>query len=137
MSNQLFFFPQERFLSSGTTDPDDETEYTWWIPITYTSKTVPNQDTYPTEWIKPNEQLDITGLPTAENWVIFNVHETGYYRVNYDSDNWAAIIQQMEDDHTTIDVKNRAQLLDDSFNLALAGLIYHIMYMRIFYFFKY
>jgi hypothetical protein len=46
----------------------------------------------------------------------------GYYRVNYNSDNWNAIIDGLRSStFHIIHVLNRAQLLDDSFNLARAG----------------
>lgn len=45
----------------------------------------------------------------------------GFYRVNYDEDNWNAIINQLYKDNKAIHVRNRAQLIDDAFNLALAN----------------
>jgi len=41
--------------------------------------------------------------------------------VNYEVDNWMALIQQLNDTPTDIHVLNRAQLIDDSFNLARSG----------------
>ena len=74
-----------------------------------------------------------------EEWLIFNVDQmgkflnndnkenvvwrsfvTGYYRVNYDYQNWKLIIEQLLKDHTVIPVSNRAQILNDAFNLARA-----------------
>ncbi len=43
--------------------------------------------------------------------------------MNYDAENWALIRAQLEGDHTKIDPLNRAQILDDAFNLARAGLL--------------
>lgn len=45
----------------------------------------------------------------------------GFYRVNYDEENWNALISQLHDDCNEIHVLNRAQLIDDAFNLALAN----------------
>ena len=47
----------------------------------------------------------------------------GYYRVNYDDQNWRLIIQQLKNDHTKIHVINRAQIIDDVLNIARAGLL--------------
>lgn len=47
----------------------------------------------------------------------------GFYRVNYDERNWNLIIQQLIEDPREISVINRAQLIDDAFNLARAGLL--------------
>ena len=47
----------------------------------------------------------------------------GYYRVNYDEENWNLIIKQLNEDHTKIHVINRAQIIDDALNLARVGLL--------------
>ena len=47
----------------------------------------------------------------------------GYYRVNYDEENWKLIIKQLNEDHTKINVINRAQIIDDALNLARVGLL--------------
>ena len=47
----------------------------------------------------------------------------GYYRVNYDEQNWKLIIKQLNTDHTKIHVINRAQIIDDALNLATVGLL--------------
>lgn len=53
----------------------------------------------------------------------FNFDFEGYYRVNYDQHNWNLIVQQLLDDPREISVINRAQLIDDAFNLARAGFL--------------
>jgi aminopeptidase N len=48
----------------------------------------------------------------------------GYYRVNYDQHNWALLISYLKSDNfEKIPPVNRAQLLDDSLNLARAGVL--------------
>lgn len=49
----------------------------------------------------------------------FNFVFKGYYRVNYDAENWQAIIDELHgESFNLIHELNRAQLADDSFNLA-------------------
>ncbi|KAG7172390.1 Aminopeptidase N-like 5, partial [Homarus americanus] len=73
-------------------------------------------------WMKDSEtHITIPSLPTKDQWVIFNLQETGYYRVNYDQDNWNLLIQQLLADHRVINTINRAQIIDDAMNLAKAG----------------
>lgn len=55
--------------------------------------------------------------------MIVNVREVGYYRVNYDVKNWGLLINQLMEDHTSIDPINRAQILDDALDLSRAGLL--------------
>ena len=47
----------------------------------------------------------------------------GYYRVTYDETNYDLIEQQLLDSHENISTKNRAQLMDDSLNLARANML--------------
>ena len=43
----------------------------------------------------------------------------GYYRVNYDRKNWDLIIEQLNSDPESIHVLNRAQIINDAFNLVI------------------
>ena len=43
--------------------------------------------------------------------------------MNYDKKNWKLIAEQLQRNHTAIHVINRAQILDDAFNLAKSGLL--------------
>ncbi|KAF5907632.1 aminopeptidase N-like, partial [Clarias magur] len=60
---------------------------------------------------------------TDDGWLLVNVNCSGYYRVNYDEQNWNRLISQLESNHEVIPVINRGQLIDDSFNLARAKYI--------------
>lgn len=44
----------------------------------------------------------------------------GFYRVNYDEFNWNLLTRQLKTDINEVHVINRAQLVDDSLNLARA-----------------
>lgn len=46
---------------------------------------------------------------------------TGFYRVNYDAENWARIGKQLLDNHSVVSTINRAQVLDDALSLAQSG----------------
>lgn len=62
-------------------------------------------------------------MPAANQAVVFNVQQTGYYRVNYDENNWDLLAKQLKADHRAIHVVNRAQIMDDALNLAKSGLL--------------
>nr|XP_053651337.1 aminopeptidase N-like isoform X1 [Cherax quadricarinatus] len=113
---------QERFLLVKEGDFKSSEEYKWWVPLTYTGGDDPNfNETRAKVWMKDTETLiTIQSLPTKDHWVIFNLQETGYYRVNYDNHNWNLLIQQLLTDHTVIATINRAQIIDDAMNLARA-----------------
>lgn len=93
------------------------------MPLTYTSQEKPNfNDTLAMAWMKASQpSVTIQSLPNKNQWVVFNLQETGYYRVNYDDNNWILLIQQLNNNHEAIHVINRAQIIDDAMDLARAG----------------
>ncbi|XP_059490055.1 aminopeptidase A-like isoform X2 [Neocloeon triangulifer] len=113
-------FEQERFFSTKQTAQSPEK---WFIPITFvTQKSNGNwQDTSTKGWLKPNEVLTITDndLDKTE-WVVLNPRITGYYRVQYDEENWKLITATLNDKEKWVIITdfNRAQLIDDSMALA-------------------
>ncbi|KAJ8281245.1 hypothetical protein GJAV_G00065250 [Gymnothorax javanicus] len=50
-------------------------------------------------------------------WILAGVNHPGFYRVNYNSENWDKLLQQLETDHRKIPTLSRAQLIDDAFFL--------------------
>ncbi|XP_029176347.1 aminopeptidase N-like [Nylanderia fulva] len=56
------------------------------------------------------------------DWMIFNLQQIGYYRVNYDLWNWRKISYYLNfDNYTKIHVLNRAQIIDNAFHLMIGG----------------
>ncbi|KAF2365601.1 ERAP1-like C-terminal domain, partial [Trinorchestia longiramus] len=113
---------QERFLLVNNPNSTDTHDYKWWVPVSYTTQSSPDfTQTRPAYWISSAEDsITITGIPTDE-WVFFNLQETGYYRVNYDTENWQLLIDQLNTDFSVIHVISRSQLIDDALALARAG----------------
>ena len=66
-----------------------------------------------------------------ETWILGNLKQAGYYRVNYDDRNWQLLIKQLHEDHTVIDSISRAQLIEDSFNLGRAEIINQTIFLEI------
>ncbi|XP_064105983.1 aminopeptidase N-like [Macrobrachium nipponense] len=97
----------------------------WWIPISYTSRSSSNFSvTRPSHWMSNDRKpLKISGLPDDSHWLVLNVQETGYFRVNYDNNTWKLLNRQLKEEHSVIHTINRAQILDDALNLARAGLL--------------
>lgn len=116
---------QERFLYNGTSNAS-----LWWIPLNYVTGNNPDfTNTLPDFWMKPEKTTSIRNETSTKkwfenDWILFNIKQTGYYRVNYDKNLWALLIEQLnEKDFTEIHALNRAQLIDDSINLAKAGIL--------------
>ncbi|XP_033725116.1 aminopeptidase N-like isoform X1 [Pecten maximus] len=99
--------------------------YRWEIPFTYTTSSSPMfyQTDADVKWMrKDSDTIYIANaISSSDTWVIANVKQYGYYRVNYDSDNWAALVDQLKTDPLVIDPVNRAQIINDAWNLAKSG----------------
>ncbi|KAL1501645.1 hypothetical protein ABEB36_006939 [Hypothenemus hampei] len=109
-----------RKFSSSLNQTGEDLTSKWWIPLTYTTSDKPNFDNNEVTWIDPELLSSFhTQLPANnESWIIVNLQAHGFYRVDYDDTLWDRIIHVLNTAPQTISVLNRAQLLDDVFNIA-------------------
>ncbi|KAH9512388.1 hypothetical protein Btru_039386 [Bulinus truncatus] len=122
---------QERFVNDrASLDPSKSASpfnYTWAIPLTLTSSEVISSqrladlDIY---WMGRHETHKILELkdglvPQTDGggWILANVEHIGYYRVNYDLENWKALCAQLMKDHKVIPAIHRAQIINDAWAL--------------------
>ncbi|XP_046547947.1 thyrotropin-releasing hormone-degrading ectoenzyme-like [Haliotis rubra] len=130
VSQQLF----QSNMGANVSDDGAKYGYKWDIPLTYatgsdTSSFSKNYTYNDISWLYRTqnstlvEDVNITDPSTSGDWVLVNLHQTGYYRVNYDEVNWLALIRQLDTDHTVIPPVNRAQIIDDALSLARVGLL--------------
>ncbi|KAM8974074.1 aminopeptidase N-like isoform 3-T3 [Pelodytes ibericus] len=108
---------QKHFLldpESIVTRPSDF-DYKWIVPISYLKSGVSWN-----YWLEGETAALDNFKTTGNEWLLANINVTGYFRVNYDDANWDKLIIQLEADHSVIPVINRAQIIDDAFNLARA-----------------
>uniref|UniRef100_A0A665W372 Aminopeptidase n=1 Tax=Echeneis naucrates TaxID=173247 RepID=A0A665W372_ECHNA len=114
---------QKHFLLDPDSAVDRPSHYVWFVPI---------------KWIKTGEEqqqhwlLQKTGTITVTlikhkvsgaDWVLANTNVSGYFRVNYDLENWNRLLSLLNSHHQALPVINRAQIIDDAFNLARAKII--------------
>uniref|UniRef100_A0AAZ3R2H9 Aminopeptidase n=1 Tax=Oncorhynchus tshawytscha TaxID=74940 RepID=A0AAZ3R2H9_ONCTS len=118
---------QKHFLldPDSVVDRPSPYNYTWLVPIKWMKGGVEREQ----HWL-----LQETGISNASvsgsEWVLANLNVSGYYRVNYDMDNWERLLNQLTTDHTVIPLINRAQIVDDAFNLARAKVINTTLALR-------
>uniref|UniRef100_A0A8C7JZQ6 Aminopeptidase n=1 Tax=Oncorhynchus kisutch TaxID=8019 RepID=A0A8C7JZQ6_ONCKI len=116
---------QKHFLldPDSVVDRPSPYNYTWLVPIKWMKGGVEREQ----HWL-----LQETGISnaTGSEWVLANLNVSGYYRVNYDMDNWERLLNQLTTDHTVIPLINRAQIVDDAFNLARAKVINTTLALR-------
>lgn len=122
-NGKSFTVSQKRFLLRS--DAGDAS-LLYQIPLTYTTDVESNFENTNTKIILPKSTSETTidlGNQTAK-WVIANIQEVGYYRVNYDDTIWDNIRKALVSaNHGKIHELNRAQIVDDVFNLGRAGLL--------------
>uniref|UniRef100_A0A8C8ZGF7 Aminopeptidase n=1 Tax=Prolemur simus TaxID=1328070 RepID=A0A8C8ZGF7_PROSS len=110
---------QQHFLldpDSNVTRPSDF-NYLWIVPIS-SLRSGKQQENY---WLEGNKIAQSPLFQTSDGgWILLNINVTGYYQVNYDQDNWNKIQTQLQTDPSVIPVINRAQIINDAFNLASA-----------------
>ena len=62
--------------------------------------------------------LDVINLTEQVQWVKVNANMTGYYIVHYADDDWAALINQLKRNPYVLSDKDRANLINNIFELA-------------------
>ena len=99
-----------------------ETATPWAVPISiyYPKEDESTPVTTPTTWLFTKEN----NFEAVHTPYILNTRAAGYFRINYDIVNWRALTSTLKSsDLHKIEKLNRAQLIDDSMNLARAGLL--------------
>lgn len=119
LGNNSVQLSQRRFFTMKNLDDKEDSKWVVPINVAYPGLEVDGFDvTLPSHWLLPDESS--INLTLKHKPFILNVQETGFYRVNYEVENWAAIASIMNLNHSLIHELNRAQLLDDALNLARA-----------------
>ncbi|CAN9498633.1 unnamed protein product [Ophioblennius macclurei] len=112
---------QQHFLLNPNAEITTESPYNyeWIVPIKWTKNGVVQA----AEWLENKTQVMTSMKVSGTDWVLLNLDVVGYYRVNYDDGNWDRLLNVLSSNHSAIPVINRAQLVDDAFNLARAKII--------------
>ncbi|KAJ8982961.1 hypothetical protein NQ317_005279 [Molorchus minor] len=112
LSQKRFVYPMENATHE---------ENGWLIPLTSCISTNQKYDMLIEEYYDPeNDNLFFYG---NGSWILFNLQGRFLYRVNYDETLWRRLISYLKDDdlRAGIHVLNRAQMVDDIFNIARTG----------------
>lgn len=119
---------QKHFLldPDSAVDRPSEFNYTWFIPIKWLKGGVEQEQ----HWLLNKSGTHHPMITTGVDWVLGNTNVSGFYRVNYDSENWERLLNQLATNHQVIPIINRAQIVDDAFNLARANIINTTLALR-------
>uniref|UniRef100_A0A182JBC8 Aminopeptidase n=1 Tax=Anopheles atroparvus TaxID=41427 RepID=A0A182JBC8_ANOAO len=108
---------QERFYA----EKRQQNANIWYIPYSFaTASDADFEDLSAFQWLAKKAERVETGV-AADEWILFNKQQTGYYRVNYDAHNWLMLASALRADPEAIHRFNRAQLINDAFHLARAN----------------
>ncbi|XP_030246660.1 membrane alanyl aminopeptidase-like, partial [Drosophila navojoa] len=132
--NQTFRFEQKRFLLNSTDGSNPNLRYT--TPISWTTNLGRNfQNLTPNFYFESHETFYRGRMNKPFDWIIVNIKQAFYYRVHYQPPLLGRIQKALtKADHSEIPVENRAAIIDDLFNFALAELI---DYVEVFEFMEY
>ncbi len=106
---------QQQFLFDTEAQPSKSPyNYKWSIPLK-----IKSLSTLPTDiiWFSEKEFTMPTDIK-SDDWILGNPDLLGFFRTNYDRENWKKIIQQLKSDKQKFSIVERAGLIDDAFNLA-------------------
>ncbi|XP_076589916.1 alanyl (membrane) aminopeptidase-like b [Chaetodon auriga] len=106
---------QKHFLFNDSS----ESGLWWYVPIRVMSNTSQSSFLLMTSGTEKKNEL----ISKSGEWILANINCTGYYRVNYDPENWQRLLTQLETNPHRIPLMNRGQLIDDAFNFARAKLV--------------
>jgi puromycin-sensitive aminopeptidase len=104
--DSTYTLSQKRFYSRPQDNAPDQK---WWVPIRAKLPTG-NHQTF---------TLDKASSPftLSTDWIKLNAGQVGFYRVNYDTDLWLKLFDQL----STFSVEDRFGIIDDLFALTGAG----------------
>lgn len=111
---------QEHFLY-GQDPRNNNNSLQWQVPLTVAVGNASATSKERLIWINNKTETHRIDVMGENTWLLGNINQTGYFRVNYDLQNWKLLIQQLYSNPQMISVGNRAGLIDDAFNLARAG----------------
>ncbi|XP_063014050.1 LOW QUALITY PROTEIN: glutamyl aminopeptidase [Melospiza melodia melodia] len=104
--------------SANASHPPSDLGYKWNIPVKFKRGDTSNYTFY--------NASDSTGIQissSTDTFVNVNPDHIGFFRVNYDSQNWASLSNLLLQNHIMFSPADRAGILDDAFSLARPGLV--------------
>lgn len=109
-------FTQQRYLTTPTTPPPTNL---YWVPLTFSSARALNfSNTQAHTWMG-TESISLPFNDLTENdWFMVNNQQAGYFRVQYDIANYRLLADALFNNISLFPDTNRAQMLDDIYNLA-------------------
>ncbi|XP_017141907.2 aminopeptidase N [Drosophila miranda] len=118
-----FTVKQQRYLA----DKDAANQNTWYVPINFATASSPDyRNTSASHYLLNIAEVAVTDAQIgSDDWLILNKQSSGYYRILYDNQNYQLLAQVLADQPYKIHVRNRAQLLYDTYIFLTSGRLNH------------
>lgn len=118
-NGKSFSVQQEAFYEDTNTKSDQ----TWYIPVNYAHKSNPDyRNTTASHFLLNVTEIQIQDNDlAADDWLLLNKQSTGFYRINYDEQNWKLLSEALQKETFKFDPRNRAQLIFDAYKFSSTG----------------
>ncbi|XP_061386743.1 aminopeptidase N-like [Musca vetustissima] len=117
-----FTVSQEAFYNNENTKSDK----LWYIPINYASQSKSDfRNTEASDYLLKVPSIKVDAKLGKDEWLILNKQSTGFYRINYDEQNWKMIVQGLIDSPYRVHARNRAQLIHDAYRFSISNRLSH------------
>lgn len=94
----------------------------WDISVKYTTAQKQLTKEHPTRiWLKIGDTTIKFVTHLNDSWVLVNLPPQGFYRANYDMENWKSLEKDLLNETVSLEDNVLSLLLDDSYQLAKAG----------------
>ena len=108
-------FVYDRFLGDGEPDSDSDNEV-WQVPV---SASQGSEESAVTVMDGRQTQIDVPG--SGDGWVKLNPLQTGFFRVNYSTEDWQRLVPAIES--LELHATDRLGVQNDAYALSRAGLL--------------
>ena len=108
-------FVYDRFLGDGEPDSDSDNEV-WRVPV---SASQGSEESAVTVMDGRQTQIDVPG--SSDGWVKLNPLQTGFFRVNYSTEDWQRLVPAIES--LELHATDRLGVQNDAYALSRAGLL--------------
>lgn len=108
---------QERYF---TVKPAVQSTSLWWIPYNFASASSSVYTTFADRWIQGQRSTIVSNAAIpAEDWLIINNEQTGFYRVQYDNQNYKLIANELTTGNfSKFKITTRSSIISDVFDFA-------------------
>ncbi|EMP40454.1 Thyrotropin-releasing hormone-degrading ectoenzyme [Chelonia mydas] len=102
-ADNIVLISQEHFIydiDAKTTDPDlGNNSYLWQIPLTIAVGNTSHISSEAIIWVSNKSEHHRIAALDETSWLLGNINQTGYFRVNYDVRNWRLLIDKLMRNH--------------------------------------